>query len=1167
MLCLLLLLPADAGRSTPGLVVETGARHSTADGVAFTPDGGELLAWGEDKVVRRWAVSGSGFASLRSRNLRWPQKSGEPRGSVFALGFDSRGEQCAVGGFGFRDGLVVRFGLKEGKILDAASPVQRGVVWAIAYSPDDRFVVYGNDFGELFRWDLERKKVEPFASSVAGAKPAPNRMRLVSFTGPDRFVSVAMDGAVREWSLSRPGKPPAVRARLTVPNVLRAVLDPGNRWLAACGSNRDGTAAEAAAVGVVELVDLSGKEEARRIKLPDEETTPGVRCLALDSAGRLAIGCQEFPKGLKERDFYRVVGGSVHLYDIGRKGFSTAKVSLGFRADALAFHPKRPGVLAVAGGDHHEVGLYSTRTGKPLGGGASSVVRSPGNCVYGVAFSSDGKSFGWRDRRNPEPTGRSDWAAGPWRVFDIAARDLLGTAPPGFKPVEPLLEADGWKIEPTKATRVWEVAGPGGVRVRLEGSDGSVYNSDYNQEPKCWTFIRAKRRPLMLAIGHLWGASLYECGKDGVKLVRVMNGHEGEVMSVAANAEGTLLLTGGRDQTVCCWSLAKWPSGTEMGARFGVKRGKLVVEEVDNGSPAWEAFNPLRGTDEEPNRLKAGDEIELAFIANEKFVYDPAGLFDGEVKARRLLRITDKPTTGAFAAQRMLKEVKPAQQYILGKRIGGKGPLVYKITTVRQRPLWRMFATRAAVGREWVIWRPRDFYYDTSANADSFVGWHVNPADPAETPAFHPLERFRGTSRVGKANGFHRPDLVWRFLLAALPPVEKVSFADIEAPRVSVRVVREAGAMDLQVEVSVAPADKDKAEQAVGQSVLVVNQTEVAGALKAGTLDKAVVTIPRDRLQWGRNVVRVLSFNAAGGRGEASATTEYTPPGKPTATLHALVVGINDYTAAAGYDPRDGIDNLQCSRTDAAEMKQVLEQHARSKLFGKSNIDLVQEKDATATNILSRLRKLAAAAKPDDWLVVYLSGHGDVDYMRDEKGKVETDTAGKKIPVPRTYFYVCRDFDARKPETKLTSRALYAALSSVPCRKLLILDTCHSGGATVIPSDGARDFNPEGRRFIVMSSCQTDQKALEPASPDEKFRHGFFTHALLDLIADSTRAKGKLREEAVPSNELAENLPKKLEEVQKAFGVIKGSRNFYSPAFLLTEPATLPVLCRPPRKK
>src|SRR5207249_132387 len=151
-----------------------------------------------------------------------------------------------------------------------------------------------------------------------------------------------------------------------------------------------------------------------------------------------------------------------------------------------------------------------------------------------------------------------------------------------------------------------------------------------NNLPRCYTFVpyadRAGREPVFLAVGHNWGVSLYECRPGEVKLVRIMVGHEGEVMSVAPAPDGKTLVTASRDQTLA-----------------------------------------------------------------------------------------------------RLRDVRPSEELLFFKKVRGRE--VVKLTTSRQRPLWRFFVERQAEGRgrDWILWRCRDYFYDTnSARADRYVGWQVN---------------------------------------------------------------------------------------------------------------------------------------------------------------------------------------------------------------------------------------------------------------------------------------------------------------------------------------------------------------------------------------------------------------------------------------------------------
>src|SRR5207302_11269130 len=121
---------------------------------------------------------------------------------------------------------------------------------------------------------------------------------------------------------------------------------------------------------------------------------------------------------------------------------------------------------------------------------------------------------------------------------------------------------------------------------------------------------------------------------------------------------------------LAAWSPSDWPSQAELGARFVVQDGRLRVKAVDVGSPAWEAG------------LVEGDEIEKWFLAA-------------------------RPQRGGPRQwQETLRHPEPGKEHYFHVKRGGRR--VELLTTVRQRPLWRFFPTRAG---EWVLWMWRNSYY------------------------------------------------------------------------------------------------------------------------------------------------------------------------------------------------------------------------------------------------------------------------------------------------------------------------------------------------------------------------------------------------------------------------------------------------------------------------
>jgi WD40 repeat protein len=1141
--------------------------------LAFTPDGTRLLAVGDDKVVRRWIVTETGFSSRKLAPLRWPIFR-EQRGSIFALALspDADADKVAIAGWGTRTGLVMVLNRYNGNVLHSLKNVpSRHVNWAIAFSPTGKYVVYGNDVGELFRWDIGSDAPGAVPFKGAGSKKGRNRVRLISFRNARRFLSVAQDGKVHEWDLTRPDQAPTLLATFSLPSLRYVAISPEGRWLAASGENREGDTVDVKRVELLDLGKTKGQKGSRRfLNVPQGPNGKSFRyplALAFDgskgqSSKRLAVGVKVTPDQSPDHVFFKETGGHISLYDLVANRWLDESLDIGYRPDVVVFRPvpagaKWPNQLATAGGNNHEVRLWDLSRPKRLLG----EVRTPGSCLWGVALSQPNKPgdkaryLAWKEQRAANPATPNRWGAGQWRVFDVQKRTILPRPPRDFKPVLPLSsyaqpgQKEPWRVETTRSGYVWRITGPG-TSVDLDAESG-LYDPGFNNPPRCYTFIKEStqgkvKKPVRLAVGHTWGISVYDCRPGNkVTLARVMLGHEGEVMAVAPSHDGTLLVSASRDQTLASWSLVDWPTQAELGASFRSENGKLVVREVSLGSPAWEAINPLNGGEDDTCRLAEEDEIDMVLIAAERFLYDPRNRSREEAMRRHFPGIERMKRGSLEQTLAKLQGARANQQYIFVKRVDGKD--VFKSTTVRQRPLWRFFPERQP-GKDWVMWRYRDFYYDTnSARADTYVGWQVNRG-PNDKPDFFPLERFGSPDAEnarGENVGLLQPKKVWAFFDQALQQPEKVIFPDIQPPDVRLDVVtRPDKTNDLVVRISIRPLD-NKAGQRLGRVVnLWINDYKYRppAALKpdARGVIEARVTIPRSELRYGRNALTLQAYNVEGGRGQATAVVDYTSGPRPVSVLRALCVGINDYSRVKGYSFAD----LRCSKNDAEEMKDVLAQHNGSKLYQKAEATLIPQEKATASTILAALSKLAKGARPDDWLVVFLSGHG---YAKMKSGDDYE---------PGSFFYLCTDTDRKKPATQLSSKLLYEALAGIKCAKMLILDCCHSGD---VASNPLRDLSREGVPFLILSSCKNDQSALEPKNPG-KGEHGLFTQCLLEAIGDARAGQGR-RFYPISGNQIRTAIVRRLPELLQKYNADPEDQ---VPEFLLPDrDARREVLCRP----
>jgi WD40 repeat protein len=1111
------------GRRTPGLVLEPGALHATCDVVTFTPSGDELLTAGDDKVVRQWQVDKAGHLGEAGRVLRWPIYR-ERRGGIHAMALspDPDARHVAVTGFGVKDGLVMVLDRQSGEVVhvldDRLSPA---VNWALAWSPDGRFLVFGNEYGDVFRWEPGARAgaVRRFAGKKDGKS---NRVRLLAFTDATHFLSVAQDGKVWLRDVLAPDAfptaPVAALEGREHQKVAAAAFSRASKRLAACQDYRPGL------VLWMDLTDALAGGEAGRARTQyllvpeDKQTRRYPWSLAFNARGdKLAAGTRDATEGGAVK-FSEVTGGAVFVYSLAGPSpqFLGSKQGLdcGYAVDALAFRPGAGDQLATAGGPDHELRIWAY--GKPAA--PISEVRSPGSCLWSVAVDAKGKYLAWREQPNRKPAHANDRGAGPWRYFrlDRTTRHILAHPPADFTPVRPIDTLAGWTVRPTKNSFVWEIVEPkkpGEEEVvhQLSARAG-LYNASLNQLPRCYTFLPATAdKPVRLAVGHMWGVSLYELRPGDVRLARYMAGHEGEVMAVAPSADGKLLYTASRDQTLGCWSLVDWPYQGEFGAGFRAERGGLVIAGVAPGSPAWEMG------------LTDGDEVVLVLSRDRSgpgaFLYDPE---KGGVAKYKLELAPEMRSFNRGDLLKHFERPEPGREYIFGWRHGGKdAPVKLGLTTLPQRPLWRFFPTRQDEGSQWVLWRWRDFYYDTmSPRPDRLVGWHVYDADNLKVaPAFHPLGQFGGRldARGAHVDGFYDPDRVWKFMASAYQEPEKVLFPQIEPPRIESLVVAKPPPdkdNDLKLHVRIAPREPKAAlgDQRITRVVLWHDDARVPTRWHLDPATGAVrdsIVIPRARLRRGPNQFKLVAFNAEGGRAEEAVVVHFTDPTRPKPTLRGLCVGIDKYGGAKLFGDDYRLDDLNYSVADAKLMDQVLRQQQNSALFEKCLIDRpLFDRDATAGKILERVRELGRDVGPDDWVVLFLSGHG--------------------LPgnTPGAFCYVCTDSVEAKPGTLLRADDLHDVLRDIPCRKLIFLDACHSGNVAKSP---IRGLNKDGVEFRIFSACKPHQAAGEPkpevvASRKIDLRaHGLFTQSLMEALGYPEAGK-KGRPNPVTEKELADKV-------------------------------------------
>lgn len=209
----------------------------------------------------------------------------------------------------------------------------------------------------------------------------------------------------------------------------------------------------------------------------------------------------------------------------------------------------------------------------------------------------------------------------------------------------------------------------------------------------------------------------------------------------------------------------------------------------------------------------------------------------------------------------------------------------------------------------------------------------------------------------------------------------------------------------------------------------------------------------------------------------------------------ALLIGINRYRA---------VPTLQGSVNDVETMRAILTTRYG---FDPRNITTLTDEGATRAAVLAAFENLVQEAGADDTVYIHYSGHGS--RVEDLSGTHE-DRLNQTI-VPQ---------DGRTSGVPdILSLELAVILARLRAQSAaIVLDSCHSGGATRAIDIRTRSVPPDTRvelyrgptqtrgivpslnsRFVILEATAPDQLALD--GPIEGRYHGFFTYALAKTVS------------------------------------------------------------------